>query len=306
MTEKSLGKTERGVTADMASSIAKSGRRRSWIQRLPFLFWIGLAFLLTIVLLAIFADFVVPHDPVQTQLGLRLEPPSWLGGPAGSLFGTDGLGRDIFSRVIYGSRASLAVGFTSVVVGGVIGITAGLVSGYFGGWVDEVVMLLVDAQLAFPDVLLAIAVVAVLGPSFTNLVIVIGLTGWVTYARVCRGQVLSLREREFVESVRALGGGHMRIMLRHVLPNALAPLIVVTTLDLARTIILEATLSFLGLGIQPPTPSWGIMLGEARGYLQSAWWMAIFPGLFLMLTAVFVSRMGDWLRDVLDPTMPGN
>lgn len=279
--------------------------RLRWARQVPMLFWISLAFVLGVAVMALFAAQVAPFDPLQPQLRDRLSPPSWLGGSAGHLFGTDQLGRDIFSRVIYGARASLAVGFTAVFVGGLSGTLLGLLSGYFGGWIDEILMMLADMQLAFPNVLLAIAVVAVLGPSFTNLVIVIGISGWVTYARVCRGQVLSLRQREFVESVRAMGGGNLRIMLRHILPNTMAPLIVVATLDLARTIILEATLSYLGLGIQPPTPSWGIMLGEGRQYLQSAWWIAVFPGLFLMLVTLLVSRMGDWLRDLLDPTMRG-
>ncbi len=286
-------------------SVLVERRRPSWLRRVPTLFWIALLFLVLVVLMAVFAGQVAPHDPVRSQLGLRLEPPSWMGGVAGYPFGTDHIGRDILSRVIYGARASLGVGFAAVLFGGLIGITTGLLAGYFGGWIDEVLMMLADMQLALPSVLPAIAVVAVLGASFTNLVIVIGLTGWVTYARVCRGQVLILREREFVEAVRAMGGGHLRIMLRHILPNTMAPLIVVTTLDLARAIILEATLSYLGLGIQPPNPSWGIMLGEGRQYLQSAWWIAIFPGLFLMLTTLVVSRMGDWLRDLLDPTMRG-
>lgn len=293
------------IAASGVTPVLVERRRPSWVRRVPALFWVGLTFLLVVVLLAVFAGQVAPHDPIRSQLALRLKPPSWLGGPAGFPLGTDHIGRDVFSRVIFGARASLAVGFAAVIVGGAIGIVTGLVSGYFGGWIDEVLMMLADMQLALPSVLPAIAVVAVLGASFTNLVIVIGLTGWVTYARVCRAQVLVLREREFVEAVRAMGGGHARIMLRHILPNTMAPLIVVTTLDLARAIILEATLSYLGLGIQPPSPSWGIMLGEGRQYLQDAWWIAVFPGLFLMMTTLVVSRMGDWLRDLLDPTMQG-
>lgn len=293
------------VAASSTTSVLVERRASRRFSHVPAGFWIGVVFLVVVVLMAVFAGLVAPYDPIQTELSLRLEPPSWLGGPSGYLLGTDHIGRDILSRVIFGARASLAVGFAAVLVGGLIGITTGMLAGYFGGWIDDVLMMLADMQLALPSVLPAIAVVAVLGASFTNLVIVIGLTGWVTYARVCRGQVLVLREREFVESVRAMGGGHLRIMLRHILPNTMAPLIVVTTLDLARAIILEATLSYLGLGIQPPSPSWGIMLGEGRQYLQSAWWIAVFPGLFLMLTTLVVSRMGDWLRDLLDPTMRG-
>lgn len=293
------------VALAQGERVFKERGRLDWAREVPVLFWFSVIFLLAVVLMAVFAGQVAPYDPIDPRLGQRLDPPSWLGGADGSLFGTDQLGRDVFSRVAFGARASLTVGFAAVLVGGISGTLIGLVSGYFGGWIDEVLMMLADMQLAFPNVLLAIAVVAVLGPSFTNLVIVVGITGWVTYARVCRGQVLSLRRREFVEAVRALGGGHLRIMVHHILPNAIAPLIVVTTLDLARTIILEATLSYLGLGIQPPTPSWGIMLGEGRQYLQTAWWITVFPGLFLMLTTLLLSRMGDWLRDLLDPTMRG-
>ncbi|MCL4531760.1 MAG: ABC transporter permease, partial [Actinobacteria bacterium] len=169
--------------------------------------------------------------------------------------------------------------------------------------IDEAIMMVADVQLAFPFILLAIAVIAVLGPSLPNLIIVIGISGWVTYARIARGEVLGVKEKEYVEAIRSLGGSHWRIIFRHLLPNVISPLIVVATLDVARTIILESTLSFLGLGIQPPTPSWGGMLGEGRDYLDSAWWIAIFPGLFLMAVTMSVSRVGDWLRDVLDPTL---
>jgi peptide/nickel transport system permease protein len=213
------------------------------------------------------------------------------------------LGRDLLSRIVYGSRVSLVVGFAAVSIGGVLGIALGVVAGFFGGPSDEIIMALADMQLAFPTILLAIAIIAVLGPSFTNLVIVIGISGWVTYARVARGQVLSLREKEFVEAIRAQGGSRLRIIWRHILPNILAPLIVVATLDLARTIILESTLSFLGLGVQPPTPSWGGMLSDGREYLLSAWWIATFPGVALMLTALSFNRLGDWVRDVTDPRL---
>jgi peptide/nickel transport system permease protein len=221
------------------------------------------------------------------------------------LLGTDQLGRDILSRIIYGSRISLIVGFAAVLIGGVIGGSLGLLSGYAGGIVDEIVMLLVDAQLAFPFILLAIGIIAVLGPSFGNLIIIVGLSGWVTYARLVRAQVLTIKEREYVLAIRGLGGSTWRIMASHIVPNTLAPFLVVTTLELARTILLESTLSFLGLGIQPPTPSWGGMLNEGRSYLDSAWWISALPGLVLMLTALVVSRVGDWLRDVLDPTLRG-
>jgi peptide/nickel transport system permease protein len=197
----------------------------------------------------------------------------------------------------------LAIGFFAVIIGSVFGSLMGLISGYFGGWVDELISTLADMQLAFPFILLAITVIAVRGPSEFNLIVVVGISGWMTYSRVCRSVVLGLREREFVQAVRALGGDDARIMFRHILPNILSPIIVLATLDLARLIILESTLSFLGLGVQPPKPSWGGMLGEGREYLGDAWWIATFAGLAIMLTTLAISRGGDWVRDILDPTL---
>jgi peptide/nickel transport system permease protein len=260
--------------------------------------------LLGLVVTALLSPYVVPHNPIRERLIDRLLPPAWAqDGEWQYLLGTDHLGRDLVSRMIYGSRVSLVVGLASVIVGGALGIALGVVAGFFGGRTDEVIMALADMQLAFPTILLAIAIIAVLGPSFTNLVIVIGISGWVTYGRIARGQVLSVREKEFVEAIRAQGGSQWRIIWRHILPNILSPLIVVATLDLARTIILESTLSFLGLGIQPPTPSWGSMLSDGREYLLSAWWIATFPGVALMLTALSFNRLGDWIRDLTDPRL---
>ena len=260
--------------------------------------------LLGLVVTALLSPYVAPHNPVRERLIDRLLPPAWAqDGEWQYLLGTGHLGRDLVSRMIYGSRVSLVVGLASVIVGGALGIALGVVAGFLGGRTDEVIMALADMQLAFPTILLAIAIIAVLGPSFTNLVIVIGISGWVTYARIARGQVLSLREKEFVEAIRAQGGSQWRIIWRHILPNILSPLIVVATLDLARTIILESTLSFLGLGIQPPTPSWGSMLSDGREYLLSAWWIATFPGVALMLTALSFNRLGDWIRDLTDPRL---
>src|SRR6266536_534918 len=206
---------------------------------------------------------------------------------------------------VHGRRVSLVVGFSAVAVGGLLGSTVGLLAGFGGGRIVGIIMTVADAQLAFPFVLLAIGIIAVLGPSFPTLVVVIGLSGWVSYARILRSQVLSLRSREFVEAIQALGGSVMRVVLRHVLPNVLSSIVVVATLELARSIVLEATLSFLGLGIQPPTPSWGGMIQEGRDYLDSAWWISTCPGVVLMITSIVISRTGDWLRDVLDPTLRG-
>src|SRR5262245_3171469 len=277
-------------------------RRRRW--PLPILAAGG--FVAALIVVAVAAPYLAPHNPERGSLRARLAPPTWeaADGKAHPL-GTDHLGRDILSRMIFGTRVSLTVGFAAVAIGGLVGGLLGLVAGFRAGWLDEAIMTVADAQLAFPFILLAIGIIAVLGPSFPNLIVVVGLSGWVTYARVLRSQVLSLRRREFVDAILGLGGSVPRVLLRHVLPNVGSTLMVIATLELARAIVLEATLSFLGLGIQPPTPSWGGMIHEGREYLDTAWWISIFPGAVLMLTSLVVSRTGDWLRDVLDPTLRG-
>jgi peptide/nickel transport system permease protein len=255
---------------------------------------------------AVLAPVLAPHDPVRGSLRARLEAPTWEADDGRAhVLGTDHLGRDVLSRIVHGTRVSLVVGFAAVAVGGLVGGALGLVAGFRGGWLDEVIMTVADAQLAFPFILLAIGIIAVLGPSFPNLIVVVGLSGWVTYARVLRSQVLSLRQRDFVSAILALGGSLPRVLVRHVLPNVASTFMVLATLELARAIVLEATLSFLGLGIQPPTPSWGGMIHEGREYLDTAWWISVFPGALLMLTSLVVSRTGDWLRDWLDPTLRG-
>jgi len=275
-------------------------------RRVPSLTATGVGFVLLVGVVAVAAPWLAPADPERQTLRGRLSPPTWEGADGRAhLLGTDHLGRDVLSRVIYGSRVSLVVGFSAVVIGGLMGSTLGIAAGFGGGRIDGVIMTVADAQLAFPFVLLAIGIIAVLGPSFPTLIVVIGLSGWVSYARILRSQVLVLRRREFVEAIHALGGSVARIVLRHVLPNVLSSIVVVATLELARSIVLEATLSFLGLGIQPPTPSWGGMIQEGRDYLDSAWWIATCPGIVLMLTSIVVSRTGDGLRDLLDPTLKG-
>ena len=211
------------------------------------------------------------------------------------------MGRDILSRLIHGSRMTLMVASTAVVLGGIVGTVLGILAGYKGGFIDRLLMRLVDIQLAIPLMLLALLVVAALGPSIRNVVLVLALTSWIRYARIIRAQVLSLREREFVQSARAIGASTARIMFLHILPNVLTPALVVGTLELARVIIMDAALSFLGLGVQPPTPSWGRMLADGRVYLSSAWWTVTFPGLAIVLTVLSVNLFGDWLRDYFDP-----
>jgi peptide/nickel transport system permease protein len=266
----------------------------------------GGAFVLALIIVAVAAPWRAPQDPTRQSLRARLKAPT-LEAPDGKahLLGTDHLGRDVLSRMLWGARVSLMVGFAAVGVGGLVGAGLGIVAGYRSGWADTIIMTLADAQLAFPFILLAIGIIAVLGPSFPTLIVVVGLSGWMSYARVLRSQVLVLRSREFVDAIHALGGSMPRVITRHILPNVLSSLVVIATLELARSIVLEATLSFLGLGVQPPTPSWGGMVQEGREYLDSAWWISTAPGLLLMLTSLAVSRTGDWLRDLLDPTLRG-
>jgi len=265
----------------------------------------GLVVVMVVVLTAVGAPLISPFDPIEQDLGdLRLKAPGFrdAGGRVHPL-GTDHLGRDLLARVIHGARPALLVGFAAVAISGLIGMAAGLISGYFGGRTDDVLMRLADIQLAFPFILLAIAVIGVLGPSLKTIIIVIGVSSWVVYARIVRGAVLTLREREFVQAARALGGGDGRILLRHILPNAFTPWLVVATLDMARVIVIESALSFLGLGVQPPTPTWGGMLADGRVYISTAWWLATFPGLAILVTVLGINLFGDGLRDTLDPRL---
>lgn len=247
---------------------------------------------------ALFAPLLSPYDPYEIDLSATLEAPSsqhWLG--------TDNMGRDILSRIIYGSRISLLVGLVAVGVSGIIGIFFGTLAGYFGRWVDGLIMRLVDILLAFPSILLAIALVAVLGASLFNVILAIGIVNWVSYARLVRGEFLSLKNKEFVTSIQALGAGTPRVIFKHMLPNAFAPIIVMATMGMAGAIITESSLSFLGLGVQPPTASWGQMLSEGRQVIREAWWVSTFPGLAIMFTVLAFNILGDGLRDALDPFM---
>jgi peptide/nickel transport system permease protein len=292
------------VLADAGPTAATAPRTRG--RRTVRLVTIGAVFVLALAAVAVAAPWLSPQDPTRQSLRARLAAPTLAAADGRAhVLGTDHLGRDVLSRLLWGARVSLVVGFAAVVVGGLVGSALGLLAGFRGGWVDAAIMTLADAQLAFPFILLAIGIIAVLGPSFPTLIVVIGLSGWVAYARVLRGQVLALRGREFVDAIQALGGSTARIVLRHIVPNVVSSLVVIATLELARAIVLEATLSFLGLGVQPPTPSWGGMIHEGREYLDSAWWISTFPGLVLMATSLVVSRTGDWLRDLLDPTLRG-
>ena len=264
----------------------------------------GLGVVVVVLLAALFAPWLTPFDPLEQDINQRLKEPGWQTAEGRvHVLGTDHLGRDILARVIFGSRIALVVGVSAVLISGVLGMAIGLVAGYFGGKVDDFFMRLADIQLAFPFILLAIAVIGVLGPNLRNIIIVIGVSSWVVYARVVRGEVLSIREREFVQAAIALGSRDGRVLVRHVLPNAFTPWLVVATLDMARVIVIESALSFLGLGVQPPTPTWGGMLADGRVYLSTAWWLATFPGLAILVTVLGINLLGDGLRDTLDPRL---
>jgi peptide/nickel transport system permease protein len=259
--------------------------------------------LLTLVV-AVTASVLAPYDPEEVRLLDRLQPPGFVDKDGGVHYlGTDPLGRDMLSRMMYGSRISLLVGATTVLIGGTLGMLLGVPSGYYGGTLDDVIMRLAEIQLAFPSILLYIAVLAVLGPGLGKVIAILGITGWVTYGRVVRGEVLSIREREYVLSARAVGSSDRRIMGRHILPNIFAPFIVVASFAVANAIIAEASLSFLGLGVPPSVPTWGAMLAQSRDYLRDAWWPVTFPGLAIMLTVLSINVVGDWLRDYLDPRL---
>ena len=266
---------------------------------------LAMVILLATAIAAAFGPALAPFDPNRQNLVLRLADPM-SSGPDGSVFwlGSDVLGRDVLTRLLYGARVSLLVGIAAIGVGGTIGIVAGLLSGYFGGWVDDLIMRLGDIQLAFPFILLAIMFLVVLGSGIWNLILVLGVGQWVTYARIVRADTLSLREKEFVEAARALGDSTTSIIFRTILPNILAPLTVIASFNVASVILSEAALSFLGLGVPPSVPTWGSMLAESRDTLvANKWWLAVFPGVAIVLTVLSFNILGDWLRDFLDPRL---
>jgi peptide/nickel transport system permease protein len=296
------------TTPDLSSHTATStsvvsSRLRQWrkFTRNP-VGIIGVLILLGVIGVAIFADHLAAHEPSKQRLIARFKPPAWMqGGSATYPLGTDNVGRDILSRIIHGSRISLVVGFCAVGVSMLIGVTLGLLSGFLGGRTDVTIMGVVDIMLAFPQIILAFAMVAVLGPGIGNIILVLGLTGWERYARVVRAEVLALREREFVQAARALGVPTVRILFRHVMPNTFSSVIVMATLQTAQAILAEAALSFLGLGTGLTYPSWGQMTALGRDYVNVAWWISTFPGLAILLTVLAINLAGDRIRDVLDP-----
>ena len=258
----------------------------------------GAIVLMVIIFLAVFAPMIAPYDPIaQDSTAIRAAP------SAQHIFGADNFGRDVFSRVLYGGRMSLPVGFVAVGITAMVGVALGLIAGYYGRAIDSIIMRWVDLMLAFPGILLAMAIVAILGTSLFNLMLAVGIAAIPEYTRVVRGTVLSVRETEYVMAARVSGAPDRNIVLRHILPNVLPPVIVLATLGIAGAIILGSTLSFLGLGIQPPTPEWGNMLDDGRSMLRHQWWVSLFPGLAIMLTVLAINLLGDGLRDALDPRL---
>lgn len=257
---------------------------------------LGLIFIFFVFFIAIFSSYIAPYDPYRINVYKVLEPPS-IEHP----FGTDELGRDVFSRVVYGARVSLEVGFLAMGIAILTGTILGAIAGYYGGWIDTVIMRLVDVMLAFPTLFLILAVVAVLEPSIYIIMVVIGLTGWMDVARLVRAEVLSLKEREFILAARAIGAGSGRIIFKHILPNAIYPVIVAATFSVGGAILIESGLSFLGLGIQPPEPSWGGILSIGKDYITVAWWLSLFPGIAIFLTVLSFNLLGESLRDAIDP-----
>jgi peptide/nickel transport system permease protein len=291
-----LADAERPTLREWQFFLRRLARRRTAL--------FGLGVVAVVFVTALGAPLISLFDPIEQNIAERLKAPGTRDATGQlHLLGTDHLGRDLLARIIYGARPALMVGFAAVLISGVLGMVTGLIAGYFGGRVDDVLMRLADIQLAFPFILLAIAVIGVLGPSLLTIIAVIGVSSWVVYARVVRGTVLSLTEREFVQAALALGSRDRRVLMRHILPNAFTPWLVVATLDMARVIVIESALSFLGLGVQPPTPTWGGMLADGRVYISTAWWLATFPGLAILVTVLGINLFGDGLRDTLDPRL---
>lgn len=277
-----------------------STRRFARLRRLPLL---PLAMVAATVLVALFADVLAPHDPLGINPAARQMPPVFAGGSWEHPLGTDRLGRDVFSRIVLGTQISLGVAVATILLGGLIGTVLGLVAGYRGGWIDALVMRSADGFPAFPSILLALVLAVTVGPSFTVVVVVLALVLWARFARLVRGEVLAIKERDYILLARVAGAGGAYIVWRHILPNILNTLVVLCTLQVGWAIIVEASLTFLGAGVPPPTPTWGGMVAEGLDYIESAWWISVMPGLAILLVVFSYNTVGDWLRDVLDPQL---
>lgn len=295
---------EAGVVAAPAAVRAFSWRRRvvhGFARDLPSL--VGLSFLALVIAVAALAPWIAPADPFAQSLATRLKAPLWERDGFVYLMGTDQLGRDLLSRLIYGARISLPLALGASLISVLFGTLVGVYAGYAEGWLGQLLMRLADMQIAMPYLVVAIAIIAVLGPNLLTLLVTLAIFGWATYARVAHAEVLSIKRREYIMAAQAIGVPAPRILLLHILPNATSPLLVIWTFNVAQLIIVEAALSFIGLGIQPPNPSWGSMLSDGREHLNTAWWLATFPGLAIMLTVLAINIVGDRLRDILDPRL---
>ena len=299
-----IEETRASPVPGVAREFASVPRRwTSLARQLPIL---PLAILVPFILLALFANWIAPYDPTEPIPGAKIfEPPFWMqGGSSRALLGTDFQARDLFSRLLFGARVSLIVGVMGTIVAGSIGTALGILSGYLGGWVDQVIMRVTDAWLALPALVFAIFLATMIGPSMWNIVVILGLVYWTRYARVIRGEVLSLREREFVKLAEIAGGSRARVIFRHILPNVLNSTMVLASLTIGVVIIAEASLSFLGVGVPPPEPAWGSMLADGRSMLMVGdWWLTVFPGLGILLVVLATQLLGDWLRVRLDPQL---
>jgi len=299
----SQAETPKQSTGSSLPQRSRSSRFARELLRNPGGF-IGLVLVLIAVVCALFAPWLAPHNPTMGSILDRLDPPAWLHGSNPKFFlGTDPVGRDELSRIIFGAQVSLYIGIVSVVLSLLVGVPVGLLAGFYGRWIDDLLMRMSDTMLAFPFILFAILVMALFGPGVNKLIIVLGLTGWVGFARVVRGQAMSIRELEYVTAARATGAGDVRIMARHILPGIWSPIIVIATMNIAVNILLSSGLSFLGMGVDPSIPDWGGMLAAGQLYLTSAWWVETFPGIAIMLTVLGFNLLGDWLRDMMDPTL---
>lgn len=286
-------------TVDAPEFVAGSFLSDLWKDKAGFF---GLMFLVVLILLAVFAPLIAPYDPAAQQLTERLQPPAWTAeGTSAHLLGTDNLGRDVLSRLMFGARISILVGFAVVALAGAFGVTAGLIAGYKGGRTDSVIMRIVDTQVAFPGLLLALIILTVVGPSPTTVIIVLSINGWMVYARVTRGAVLSVKERGYVEAAELIGARSKRVVFRHILPGLTAPLLTLVILEFARIILAEAALSFLGLGIQPPQTSWGLDVAIGRDYIFNSWWLVTFPGIAIALTVLSANMVASWFRIRTNP-----
>lgn len=277
-------------TAEFFSNLS-----RSWTGMLGFII------IILLLLISILGNLIVPYDPLFAEFSEKLLPPL----TDGHLLGTDQLGRDILSRLIIGARVSVLIGLATVLIAGTVGLIVGVIAGYFRGWIDVILMRIVDVQLSFPFILLVLVINAIIGAGLRNIIISLAIGGWVIFARVIRSEVLALREEEFITACIATGVSRVGILVKHILPNLFTPVIILASLQVATYIIAEASVSFLGFGVQPPTPAWGNMLNEGKDYIFSSWWLITFPGLAIVITALGVNLFGDWLRDTLDPELKG-